>query len=78
MDEQELERRLGAIEQQLAVLSQRLGVPYGAGTPVGAFGGMPLDIVELARSGNKLEAIKRYRELTGVGLKEAKDAIEAL
>lgn len=26
--------------------------------------------------GNKIEAIKRYRELTGVGLKEAKDAVE--
>lgn len=26
--------------------------------------------------GNKIEAIKRYRELTGAGLKEAKDALE--
>jgi len=26
--------------------------------------------------GNKIEAIKVYRELTGLGLKEAKDAIE--
>jgi hypothetical protein len=26
--------------------------------------------------GNKIEAIKRYRELTGAGLKEAKDSIE--
>jgi hypothetical protein len=29
-------------------------------------------------SGKKIEAIKRYRELTGVGLKEAKDTIELL
>lgn len=28
------------------------------------------------RDGRKIEAIKRYRELTGVGLKEAKDAID--
>lgn len=27
---------------------------------------------------NKIAAIKRYRELTGVGLREAKDAIEAV
>lgn len=27
-------------------------------------------------SGNKIEAIKIYREVTGCGLKEAKDAIE--
>jgi ribosomal protein L7/L12 len=28
--------------------------------------------------GNKIEAIKLYREATGVGLKEAKDAVEAI
>ncbi len=27
-------------------------------------------------SGNKIEAIKRYRQLTGLGLKESKDAID--
>jgi len=36
------------------------------------------EIIVIARSGNKIEAIKQYRELTGVGLKEAKDAVEAL
>jgi ribosomal protein L7/L12 len=30
------------------------------------------------RDGHKIEAIKRYRELYGVGLKEAKDAVEAI
>jgi len=35
-------------------------------------------IRELIRRGNKIEAIKIYREFTGVGLKEAKDAVEAL
>ncbi len=30
------------------------------------------------RSGNKIEAIKLYREQTGLGLKEAKDAVDAL
>jgi ribosomal protein L7/L12 len=34
-------------------------------------------VVEIA-AGNKIEAIRLYREHTGVGLKEAKDAIEAL
>lgn len=32
----------------------------------------------LLRSGQKIAAIKRYRELHGVGLKEAKDAVEAM
>lgn len=31
---------------------------------------------ELIRAGKKIEAIKRYRELTGASLKEAKDAVE--
>jgi hypothetical protein len=32
----------------------------------------------LIAAGQKIEAIKLYRERTGVGLKEAKDAVEAL
>jgi ribosomal protein L7/L12/sugar lactone lactonase YvrE len=36
------------------------------------------DVIDLARSGKKIEAIKLYRQLTGLGLKESKDAVEAL
>lgn len=36
------------------------------------------DILRLARSGRKIDAIKLYRETFGVGLKEAKDAVERL
>ena len=32
----------------------------------------------LIAEGNKIEAIKEYRRLTGLGLKEAKDAVEAI
>jgi hypothetical protein len=35
-------------------------------------------IVELMRAGKKINAIKLYRERTGVGLKEAKDFVERL
>ena len=35
-------------------------------------------LMDLVRSGKKIEAIKIYRQRMGVGLKEAKDAIEAL
>ncbi|HSH05458.1 MAG TPA: ribosomal protein L7/L12 [Anaerolineae bacterium] len=35
-------------------------------------------VQEAIRSGRKINAIKRYRELTGVGLKEAKEAIDEL
>src|SRR5688500_6474996 len=46
--------------------------------------GMPLtpdqeaQVLEVARGGNKIEAIKLHRELTGAGLEESKDAVEAL
>ena len=36
------------------------------------------EILDLLREGNKIPAIKRYRELTHVGLKEAKDAVEQM
>jgi ribosomal protein L7/L12 len=36
------------------------------------------EVAELNRQGRKIEAIKIYRELTGVGLAEAKSAVEAM
>jgi ribosomal protein L7/L12 len=35
-------------------------------------------VLALVREGRKIEAIKLYRNVTGAGLKEAKDAVEAL
>lgn len=48
------------------------------------FGAGPLppaaspEIVALVRSGKPIQAIKAYRQMTGAGLKEAKDAIDGL
>jgi hypothetical protein len=36
------------------------------------------ELLDLLAAGQKLEAIKRYREATGVGVAEAKDAVEAI
>ncbi len=36
------------------------------------------EVIQLTRAGKKIEAIKVYREIFGVGLKEAKDAVEAI
>jgi ribosomal protein L7/L12 len=36
------------------------------------------EVHTLAQQGRKIEAIKRYRQLTGVGLKEAKDYVDRL
>ena len=38
---------------------------------------LPEDVRDALASGNKIEAIKRLREATGLGLKEAKDLVEA-
>lgn len=39
---------------------------------------MPADVIALITAGKKIHAIKRYRELTGVTLQEAKAAIDSL
>jgi ATP-dependent Clp protease ATP-binding subunit ClpC len=36
------------------------------------------EVKVLARAGNKIQAIKLYRQITGLGLKESKDAVDAM
>ena len=38
---------------------------------------LPPDVISAIRAHRKIEAIKMLRELRGLGLKEAKDAVEA-
>ena len=59
------------------------GIPYG--TPQPSLGALPAEggpwlaeVRALAASDQKIQAIKLYRERTGVGLKEAKDAVEGM
>ena len=69
----ELERRVSRLEQQIDLLLGR----QGFGDP----GPMRPDVAgveQLLRQKNKIEAIKVYRQMTGVGLREAKDAVEAI
>jgi len=109
--------RLQAIENQLAVLSQRAGVPFTGqaqviddpprtggvsfdpatgtvsfdpgpaaepmGGPAGPYAdpravGIPPEVLMLARSGKKIQAIKLYRELTNADLRTAKNVIDGL
>jgi ribosomal protein L7/L12 len=35
-------------------------------------------LIELLQAGKEIQAIKLYRELTGVGLAEAKDAVDGM
>ena len=73
MDEATLSLRFRRLEEQVALLSARAGLPWDDGTS-----GIPSHVVALAREGKKIEAIKAYREATGVGLAEAKQAVEQL
>lgn len=66
--------RLDYIEKQLQALLPDGYVPFAAANS----SEMPAAVVELARAGNMIAAIKEYRELTGVGLAEAKKAVEAI
>lgn len=63
----ELERKLDFVMQQLKL--QYHEAPHSAAQT---------EAFKWLRQGNKIEAIKAYREVTGLGLKEAKDAVDAL
>ena len=72
------DERISRLEAQVARLYAHLGLDPGVDrfAEVSA-GGLDADIQQLVTDGRKINAIKLYRERTGVGLAEAKDAIEA-
>jgi large subunit ribosomal protein L7/L12 len=84
-----LESAVASLQGQLATLTTgalAAGANPLAGTDPGAVpygnnvaGGAWLDEVrQLKNSGKLINAIKLYREKTGVGLKEAKDTVEGM
>jgi large subunit ribosomal protein L7/L12 len=74
----DLHFRLRQLEEQVELLSARAGVPWSSAMTPESDQGVDSQVVALAQSGQKIEAIKRYRELTGVGLAEAKGVVEGL
>ena len=64
------QRRLGAIERKLDLVMEHLGVAE----PESA---MP-DVVRALEQGNKIAAIKAYRQATGADLASAKNAVDAM
>ncbi|WP_040775691.1 ribosomal protein bL12 [Nocardia pneumoniae] len=75
-----LERKVDALHDKLDLIMNHLGIQQAA-TPLGSSPHVPsgdgmAEIDALLAQGKKIHAIKRYRELTGSGLKEAKDAVE--
>ncbi len=66
--------RLREIERKLDLIMQALEIRL----PASSSAAVDDDVQILIRTGRKIEAIKRYRELTGVGLAEAKAYVETL
>ena len=80
-------RRIAELEHKVAELYKRIGQAEPTGFDAGFDSGFePASVgaagdprvTELVQSGQTIEAIKLYRELTGVGLAEAKDAVDRL
>ncbi|ORW18715.1 ribosomal protein L7/L12 [Mycobacterium palustre] len=82
IEDAHLYRRLALLEQQVRLLSERVGVEcpiFGSDTaPAPLEGGVPAEVVALARAGNAIAAIKLFREMTGAGLREAKEVVDSL
>ncbi|HWB70284.1 MAG TPA: hypothetical protein VG518_09940 [Solirubrobacterales bacterium] len=65
--------RLRALEAQMAKVSEAAGIPYDAPDE-----GVPQEVIDLVQAGDRIGAITKYRELTGFGLDQAKEAIAKL
>ncbi|HND47307.1 MAG TPA: hypothetical protein PLT08_15435 [Anaerolineales bacterium] len=68
-----LRSRVAELERKLDFLYRRMGIEY-----VDDPGMIDSQIISLLKKGNKLEAIKVYRELTNTDLADAKRAVEKI
>ena len=68
-----INKRLRMIEEHLMRISETGGFAY---TP--SWSQVPEEVVALAGEGKQLEAMKRYRELTGANMDQARDVVVGL
>ena len=68
-----LKSRMNELEDRLKFLYRSLNIEFMDPNSDPA---LAPQVQEALRRGNKIEAIKLYRQLTGVGLAEAKQAID--
>jgi hypothetical protein len=73
-----VDKRLDWIEESLGRLVELQYVPIGRSETRPDESGVPADVAELARAGQTMDAIKRYRELTGVDFAHARQVIDGL
>ena len=72
-DVDRISQRLALIEEKLKQLSEAVGVPYDDPAD-----GVPAEVVDLARNGDRLGAAKLYRELTGASGDDARAFVNGL
>ena len=70
---EELEARLDRLTRQVEVIAQHLGVELPE-----ASDDLFSEVLVLAQSGKKVEAVKLYRERTGTSLQDAHRAVETM
>jgi ribosomal protein L7/L12 len=70
----DLADRVRELERKVDFLVRHLGLVAAAAQAPQAFG----EVLALKRAGRLIDAIKLYREITGVGLREAKDYVDRL
>jgi len=68
--------QFGALRKRLARVEGKL--LKNAGLQYDPFSDVPEDVAEAVRSGNKVLAVKRYREATGCDLRKAREEIDDL
>ena len=73
-----LETAVASLQGQVAALTGGAVAAGGVPSSVAPTTDWMTEVRELVAGGNKIQAIKVYREHTGLGLKEAKDAVEGL
>jgi ribosomal protein L7/L12 len=84
MDEQEMGARFDEISARLDHIEAALKISMlNTYTPWAEFvqktaGGVPDEVVEMVRAGKRLQAMKRYMDLTGVGMATARQVIESI
>ena len=76
--ETEYRNRVRALEFKVEFLLKELGLTEKANAYVPDINPGLAEIMPLIRQGNKIEAIKRYRELTGSDLRTAKEAVDRM
>ena len=77
MDDVTVARRLVELERKVAFLFERLDLDEARASGQPAADPSP-EVVELARTGRPLDAIRQYQSEAGCSLEEATDVVERL